>query len=114
MSGMPRLYFTTPQLLNMMYVTLMILTILAVLVLVFVLVKYLRGIIASLTSIGGNGQSYLAKLRLGLRAIETETGHLPVEVTKLNGALSETADGLKVVDGNLVGTINAVLKQNKY
>ena len=39
-----------------------------------------------LTSIGGSGSSYLAKLRLGLRAIETETGHLTnVQVTKLNG-----------------------------
>jgi len=96
-----------------MYVGLMLLTILAVLLLVFVLVKYLRTIIALLTSIGGDGKSYLAKLRLGLRAIETETGHLPTEVTKLNNALTETAGGLKVVDQHLVGTINAVLKQKK-
>lgn len=96
-----------------MYTGLMILTILAVLLLVFVLVKYLLGIISLLTSIGGNGKSYLAKLRLGLRAIATETGHIPVEVTKLNNALSETAEGLKVVDQHLVGTINAVLKQQK-
>ena len=94
-----------------MYVLLMVLTILAVLLLVFVLVKYLRNIIALLTSIGGDGQSYLAKLRFGLRAIETETGHLPVEVTKLNETLSNTAEGLKVVDNHLVGTIEAVLKQ---
>jgi len=92
----------------------MILTILAVLLLVFVLVRYLRSIITLLTSIGGDGKSYLAKLRLGLRAIETETGHLPIEVTKLNETLSNTAEGLKVVDDHLVGTINAVLKQNKY
>ena len=59
------------------------------------------------------GKSYLAKLRLGLRAIETETGHLPTEVTKLNKALTETAGGLKVVDQHLVGTIDAVLKQKK-
>ena len=96
-----------------MYVGLMLLTILAVLLLVFVLVKYLRTIIALLTSIGGDGKSYLAKLRLGLRAIETETGHLPTEVTKLNNALTETAGGLKVVDQHLVGTIDAVLKQKK-
>lgn len=94
-----------------MYTLLMVLTILAVLLLVFVLVKYLRSIIALLNSIGGAGDSYLAKLRLGLRAIETETGHLPVEVTKLNGTLTNTAGGLKVVDDHLVGAINAVVKQ---
>lgn len=96
-----------------MYIVLMLLTILAVLLLVFVLAKYLLAIIALLNSIGGDGKSYLAKLRLGLRAIETETGHLPTEVTKLNKALTDTAGGLKVVDDHLVGTINAVLKQKK-
>ena len=96
-----------------MYTGLMLLTILAVLILVFVLVKYLRAIISLLVSIGGDGESYLAKLRLGLRAIETETGHLPTEVTKLNQALSATKDGLEVVDQHLVGTIDAVLKQKK-
>lgn len=96
-----------------MYVGLMLLTILAVLLLVFVLVKYLLAIIALLTNIGGDGKSYLAKLRWGLRAIETETGHLPTEVTKLNQTLTDTAGGLKVVDQHLVGTINAVLKQKK-
>lgn len=96
-----------------MYTGLMLLTILAVLILVFVLVKYLRAIISLLVSIGGDGESYLAKLRLGLRAIETETGHLPTEVTKLNQALSATKDGLEIVDQHLVGTIDAVLKQKK-
>lgn len=93
------------------YTILMIATILAVLLLVFVLVKYLRAIISLLRSIGGDPESYLAKLRLGLRAIETETGHLPTEVTKLNGTLTRTAEGLKVVDQHLVGTIEAVVKQ---
>ncbi len=96
-----------------MYTLLMVLTILAVLLLVFVLVKYLRSIISLLNSIGGAGDSYLAKLRLGLRAIETETGHLPVEVTKLNGILTNTAGGLKVVDDHLVGAIEAVVKQGQ-
>jgi hypothetical protein len=96
-----------------MNILLMLATIIAVLLLVFVLVKYLRAIINLLTSTGGDGRSYLAKLRLGLRAIETETGHLPVEVTKLNEALTKTGEGLKVVDDHLVGTIDAVLKQKK-
>lgn len=94
-----------------MYVLLMLATILATVLLVIVLVRYLRAIIALLTSIGGDGNSYLAKLRLGLRAIETETGHIPTEVTRLNEQLSNTADGLKAVDAHLVGTIDAVLKQ---
>lgn len=94
-----------------MYILLMVLTILAVLLLVGTLVYMLRRIIGLLTSIGGNGKSYLAKLRLGLRAIETETSHLPVQVTKLNNTLSNTAAGLKVVDDHLTGTIDAVLKQ---
>lgn len=95
-----------------MSVVLMVITILAVLLLVYVLVYYLNGIIKLLTSIGGNGTSYLAKLRLGLRAIETETGHLPVQVTKLNGALMEVAGGLKGVDDELGTSIDAALKQN--
>ncbi|MFS4491304.1 hypothetical protein [Maribacter sp. 2308TA10-17] len=94
-----------------MSVLLMVITILAVLLLVFVLVYYLRGIIKLLTSIGGSGSSYLAKLRLGLRAIETETGHLPVQVTKLNGGLTKVAGGLKVVDEELKASIDAALKQ---
>jgi len=94
-----------------MEVLLMLFTILAVVLLVIVLVKYLRAIIKLLISIGGAGDSYLAKLRLGLRAIETETGHLPTEVTKLNKALSDTAGGLVVVNENLAGTITAVTQQ---
>jgi predicted PurR-regulated permease PerM len=94
-----------------MIVILMIVTILAVLLLVFVLVKYLNTIINTLNSIGGNGKSYLAKLRLGLRAIETETGHLGTQVPQLNTSLNNIAEGLKVVDSELEASINAALKQ---
>ncbi len=94
-----------------MYVLLIIMTIFAVLLLVYVLVRSLHSIISLLTSIGGNGNSYLAKLRLGLRAIETETGHLPPQLTKLNDGLTKTTEGLKKVDEHLVGTIDAVVKQ---
>ena len=94
-----------------MDIILMICTILVVVLLVAVLVNYLAKIIALLNSIGGKGDSYLAKLRLGLRAIETETGHLPTEVTKLNESLSNTANGLLAVNKNLEGTIDAVVAQ---
>lgn len=94
-----------------MDVILMLCTILAVVLLVIVLISYLTGIVSLLNSIGGVGDSYLAKLRLGLRAIETETGHLPTEVTKLNEALIKTALGLTVVNENLEGTIENALAQ---
>ena len=93
---------------------LMIITILAVLALVIVLIISLSSIHKSLQHIGGSGDSFLAKLRLGLRAIETETGHLPTEVTKLNEGLTKTGAGLKAVDDALVQSINAALKQKNY
>ena len=94
-----------------MSILLMIITILAVLLLVFVLVKYLNLIINVLTTIGGDGKSYLAKLRFGLRAIETETGHLPTQVTQLNKSLTNISEGLTVVDDELNQSIKAALDQ---
>ncbi len=94
-----------------MYTLLMILTVLLVLLFVGALIYFVANIHRLLDNIGGNGNSFLAKLRLGLRAIETETGHLPVQVTKLNEALTNTGAGLKVVNGHLEGTIEAALKQ---
>lgn len=64
-----------------------------------------------LRSIGGTPTSYLAKLRLGLRAIERETGHLTPQLVELNGTLGEVAAGLDSIDQHLVGTIGAVQKQ---
>jgi hypothetical protein len=76
-------------------------------VLAYALVKIAR----TLESIGGNPTSYLAKLRLGLRAIEKETSHLAPNVVQLNGGLAEIAGGLVSVDKHLVGTIAAVGRQ---
>ncbi|MEO7444731.1 MAG: hypothetical protein ABIT96_03290 [Ferruginibacter sp.] len=89
----------------------MILTVLLVLVFVFALIYLVTQIHGLLAKIGGLGESFLAKLRLGLRAIETETGHLPVEVTQLNETLTKTDAGLKIVNKHLEGTIEAALKQ---
>ena len=85
----------------------------AVLVLVFfvVLAYALVKISAVLESIGGTPTSFLAKLRLGLRAIEKETGHLGPQVIKINAGLTQIAGGLASVDKHLVGTIAAVVKQ---
>ena len=95
----------------MSYTLLMILTVLLVLIFVGALIFFVAAIHRLLVNIGGDGNSFLAKLRLGLRAIETETGHLPVQVTKLNETLSNTGAGLKVVNTHLEGTIQAALKQ---
>ncbi len=94
-----------------MYTFLMILTVLLVLLFVGALIFFVAGIHRLLVNIGGNGNSFLAKLRLGLRAIETETGHLPVEATKLNNTLINTGAGLKIVNGHLEGTIQSALQQ---
>src|SRR5215813_7045493 len=65
----------------------------AVLVLVFfgVLAYALVKISGTLESIGGTPTSYLAKLRLGLRAIEKETSHLGPQVLQVNGGLKQIA-----------------------
>jgi hypothetical protein len=85
----------------------------ALLVLVFfgVLAYALVKISAVLESIGGTPTSYLAKLRLGLRAIEKETSHLEPNVLAINAGLKQIAGGLGSIDKRLVGTIDAVMKQ---
>ena len=97
-----------------MFILLMILTVLLVLVFVMALIYFVIRIHRLLVNIGGDGNSFLAKLRLGLRAIETETGHLPVQVIKLNESFSNTGAGLKIVNGHLEGTIQAALKQKNF
>ena len=85
----------------------------AVLVLVFfvVLAVALVYISRGLESIGGTPTSFLAKLRLGLRAIEKETSHLTPQVLQVNAGLSQIAAGLGSVDKHLVGAIAAVTRQ---
>lgn len=85
----------------------------AVLVLGFfvVLAYALVRISTVLESVGGRPTSYLAKLRLGLRAIERETSHLTPQVEQVNVGLAQIAGGLVSVDKHLVGTISAVTRQ---
>ena len=87
------------------------LTALLVLVFFVVLAYALVKISQALESIGGTPTSYLAKLRLGLRAIERETSHLAPNVVKVNAGLTQIATGLVAVDKHLVGAIAAVVKQ---
>ena len=82
-------------------VWLTLLSVVAASALFIALAVFLVLILGELNPIGGVGTSYLAKIRLGLRAIEVETGHIPTQVTKLNAGLSAVRDGLIVVDGNL-------------
>jgi hypothetical protein len=91
--------------------TLTLLTVLLVVAFFGVLAYALVKISAVLRSIGGTPTSYLAKLRLGLRAIERETSHLAPNVLKINAGLGQIAGGLQSVDSRLVGTIDAVVKQ---
>ena len=95
----------------------LIMTILtAALVLVFFLVLAYALIKISnvLRSIGGTPTSYLAKLRLGLRAIEAETGHLTPQAVRANENLTSIAGGLDAVDEHLVSTIDAAVAQKRY
>ena len=100
-----------------MAVLLMILSVLAVLILFGALVFYLLRIIKALESIGGEPvgyskrASYLSKIAFGVRAIEQQTGHLGPEVIRLNESLTKAAEGLRSIDGHLVRTIEAVVRQ---
>lgn len=100
-----------------MILLLMIVTVVAVLALVITLVWFLAKIIKALESIGGEPIGYtwrsssLAKIAFGVRAIETQTGHLGPEVTQLNAGLTAASEGLRSIDGHLVRTIEAVVAQ---
>lgn len=110
MSGVPCMCFRNKKI-KLMFVWLIILTTILVLAFVIALIILVRKILDLLVNIGGNGNSFLSKLRLGLRAIEKETSHLPGNVIRLNKTLSDTGDGLKILDTHLEGTIQAALKQ---
>lgn len=79
-----------------MIALLTLLTWVAVLALLVVVAVNLVRIARELEGIGGKPTSFLAKIRFGLRAIETETGQLAPRVTDLN-------QGLRALDGGLRG-----------
>lgn len=78
---------------------------------------FLIMISGQLAMIGGEEKGYgvkasfLSKIRVGLRAIESETGMIAPQVTRLNDTLTKVRDGLIVVDNNLGGVIAAVSRQ---
>jgi hypothetical protein len=81
------------------------------------LALFLRAIDRTLEDIGGPATRFvrpvndLAKIRLGLRAIERQTDALAPYVTKVNGGLGAVRDGLRAIDANLAGVIAAVSRQ---
>lgn len=81
------------------------------------LALFLNAIARELEKIGGEDKGYgvrasfLSKIRLGVRAIEVQTGLIAPQVTKLNGTLTQVRDGLVVIDRNLGGVIDAVVRQ---
>jgi len=83
------------------------------------LALFLRAISQELEDIGGpetrfrTPDAYLAKIRLGVRAIETQTAAIAPQVTRLNQGLSAVCDGLRAIDGNLAGVIRAVSRQGQ-
>ncbi len=54
-----------------------------------------------LRRIGGTPTSFLAKLRVGLRAIDVETAHLEPQVTALNSGLAEVASAMQQAEAHL-------------
>ncbi len=94
-------------------VFLTLLTAIAALAFLGVVAFALTKIVAALESIGGRGDSYLAKLRLGLRAIERETSHLPQAAPDINAGLRNVAGGLAGVDDTLAGLHKALQAQEK-
>ena len=99
------------------FTLLMLLSVAGASALFIALALFLNAITGELEKIGGEEKGYgvrasfLSKIRVGVRAIETETGMIPAQVTKLNTTLTQVRDGLIVVDGNLGGVIAAVSKQ---
>ena len=99
------------------FTLLMLMSVLAASALFIVLALFLLAISRELEKIGGEEKGYgvrasfLSKIRVGVRAIETETGMIPTQVTALNTTLASVLDGLIVVDQNLGGVITAVSAQ---
>ena len=94
-----------------MAVLLTVLSLLAVVLFAGALIFFLVRIVRVLDRVGGEPTSYLAKIRMGVRAIEVETGHLPEEATVLNSHLGEILGGLKAVDDALVATAGTAANQ---
>ncbi|HSH37304.1 MAG TPA: hypothetical protein VK993_00850 [Chthoniobacterales bacterium] len=79
----------------------------ALLLLAVVAINVIR-ITGVLEGIGERPTSWLAKLRLGLRAIETETAQIEPQVTTLNSGLAAVDGGLRQVVTDLGASVRAL------
>ncbi len=101
------------------FVLLAVISVVGVAALFVALALFLRAIDRTLEQIGGPATrfvapvNYLAKIRLGLRAIERQTDALALYVTRVNSGLGAIRDGLKAIDANLAGVIAAVSRQTR-
>jgi hypothetical protein len=99
------------------FTLLALLSVVAIAALFVALAYFLFAIIDQLEMIGGETQGYgakasfLSKIRLGVRAIEVQTGYIAPQVTKLNGTLTSVRDGLGAIDANLAGVITIVSRK---
>ncbi len=78
-----------------MILALTVISALAGLLLLGVIAYYAWRISGHLDRIGGSPTSYLAKIRMGVRAIEQETGLIGPEVSRLNQTLRRLASDLQ-------------------
>ncbi len=90
-----------------LFVTLSCLATLLLLAVVAINVIRITGV---LEGIGERPTSWLAKLRLGLRAIESETSQIAPEVTTLNSGLAAVDGGLRQVVADLGASVAALRK----
>ena len=101
------------------FVVLAVISVVGVAALFVALALFLRAIDRLLEDIGGPASrfsapvNYLAKIRLGVRAIERQTDALAPYVTNVNAGLAAIRDGLKAIDANLAGVIAAVSRQGR-
>jgi hypothetical protein len=101
------------------FTVLMTVTMIGVAALFIALALFVRAIVRELEGIGGPATrfvrpvNYLSKIRLGLRAIEVETGHIVPQVTHLNQTLTSVRDGLRAIDASLGGVITNVQRQEQ-
>jgi hypothetical protein len=100
-------------------VVLTVISLVGVAALFVALALFLRAIALELEAIGGPATrfsspvNYLSKIRLGLRAIDRQTDALVPHVTMLNSGLGAVRDGVRQIDANLAGLINAVARQER-
>ena len=101
------------------FVVLAAISVVGVAALFVALALFLRAIDRVLEDIGGPASrfsapvNYLSKIRMGVRAIERQTDALAPYVTKVNTGLAAIRDGLKAIDANLAGVIEAVSRQGR-